>query len=191
MDAFERLVATFLEGEGFWVRSSYKVRLRASDKASIGRPSAPRWEIDLVAYKAGTNELRLVECKSYLDSGGVSIAAFDGSNAKFGARFKLFNDDALRRTVQKRLVRQLTMAGSCASRPRVTWCLAAGKIASERSRGALRELFQERGWLLMDEEWIADRLRAMADGAYENDVATMVAKLLLRAERKALAADEA
>jgi hypothetical protein len=189
MDAFEQLVATFLEGEGFWVRSSYKVRLRASEKARIGRPSAPRWEIDLVAYKAGTNELRLVECKSFLDSSGVSVAAFDGSNERFAKRFKLFNDDDLRRTVQRRLVRQLTVVGACAPRPRVTWCLAAGKIASERSREALGCLFAARGWLLMDEEWIATRLRAMAAGAYENDVATMVAKLLLRAERKAIQAD--
>ena len=113
------------------------------------------------------------------------MAAFDGSNERFARRFKLFNDDELRRTVQRRLVRQLTLAGSCASRPRRTWCLAAGKIASERSRQALRSHFEARSWLLMDEEWIALRLAAMASEAYENDVAIMVAKLLLRAERKA------
>lgn len=185
MDAFEQLVANFLEGEGFWVRSSYKVRLRASEKARIGRPSAPRWEIDLVAYKARTNELRLVECKSFLDSGGVGISAFDGSSPLFAKRFKLFNDEELRRTVRHRLVRQLVMAGSCAPRPRVTWCLAAGKIASGRSRELLHAHFEEKGWLLMDEEWIAARLRHLSVGGYENNVAAMVAKLLLRAERKA------
>ena len=184
MDAFERLIATFLEGDGFWVRSSYKVRLRPSDKARIGRPSAPRWEIDLVAYKAGTNELRLVECKSFLDSRGVSGAAFDGSNERFASRFKVFNDDELRRTVQRNLVRQLVLAGSCAPRPRVTWCLAAGKIASERSRHALKDLFESRRWMLMDEDWIAERLRTMATTGYENDVATMVVKLLLRVEQR-------
>jgi hypothetical protein len=189
MDAFEQLIATFLEAEGFWVRSSYKVRLRASEKLRIGRPSAPRWEVDLVAYKAGTNELRLVECKSFLDSGGVGITAFDGSNEAFANRFKLFNNEELRRTVRHRLVRQLVMAGSCAPRPRVTWCLATGKIAAGRSRKLLHAHFEERRWLLMDEDWIAERLRAMSEGSYENDVATMVAKLLLRAERKAVAAD--
>lgn len=185
MDAFEQLVATFLENEGFWVRSSYKVRLRASEKARIGRPSAPRWEIDLVAYKAGTNELRIVECKSFLDSTGVNISAFDGSSATFAKRFKLFNDEDLRRTVRHRVVRQLVMAGSCASRPRVTWCLAAGKIASGRSRELLHAHFEERGWLLLDEEWIAAQLAHMSSSGYENNIAVMVAKLLGRAERKA------
>lgn len=48
MDAFESVVATILEREGFWVRTSFKVRLTKDDKHAINRPSSPRWEIDVL-----------------------------------------------------------------------------------------------------------------------------------------------
>ena len=63
MDSFELVVASILEREGYWVRASYKVELTKEEKRSIGKPSAPRWEIDVLAYKASTNELLVVECK--------------------------------------------------------------------------------------------------------------------------------
>jgi len=59
MDSFEALIESLLEREGFWVRSSFKVNLTKADKRAISRPSCPRWEIDLVAYKSESNELRL------------------------------------------------------------------------------------------------------------------------------------
>jgi Holliday junction resolvase len=37
----------------------------------IGRPSSPRWDIDIIAYKGAINEVLVVECKSYLDSRSV------------------------------------------------------------------------------------------------------------------------
>jgi hypothetical protein len=92
MDAFESLIASLLEREGFWVRSGVKVELTKEEKRIIGRPSSPRWELDLVAYKGGINELRVVECKSYLDSRGVSIQAVDGSDDRYASRFKLFKE---------------------------------------------------------------------------------------------------
>jgi hypothetical protein len=49
MDSFESLVASILEREGFWVRSNFKVDLTKEEKRTIGRPSSPRWEIDLLA----------------------------------------------------------------------------------------------------------------------------------------------
>lgn len=183
MDAFERLVASLLERDGYWVRSSYRVILSKEEKREIGRPSAPRWELDLIAYKGATNELRMVECKSYLDSRGVSAAAFDGRNAQFAARFKLFTDDVLRRVVTQRLVAQLAMTGTIRPRPAVTLCLAAGRIASEGDRAALRTHFDRSGWLLWDDEWLGQELQHLSRGGYENDIASVVAKLLLRARR--------
>ena len=54
--------------EGLWVRTSVKVEITKEEKRLIGRPSSPRWEIDIVAYSGRDNLLYAVECKSYLDS---------------------------------------------------------------------------------------------------------------------------
>ena len=178
MDAFESLIKTFLEREGFWVRSSYKVNLTKQDKAAIGRPSCPRWEIDLIAYKAATNELRLVECKSYLDSLGVRFSDFNGTEP--ADRYKLFTDATLREVVTKRLIMELVECGSCLPKPHSFLCLAAGKVRNETDRQMLREHFEAKGWLLWDDEWIRTALTQMSKGSYENDVASVVAKLLLR-----------
>ena len=65
-------------------------------------PSSPHWELDIVGYSDRDNMLRVVECKSYLDSRGLALRAFDGSDAKFAERFKLFSDDTLRAVVFER-----------------------------------------------------------------------------------------
>ncbi|MFH1923025.1 MAG: hypothetical protein ABIP48_24440, partial [Planctomycetota bacterium] len=61
MDAFESVIASILDRQGFWTRTEVKVELTKQEKRDIGRPSSPRWEIDVVAYQPGTNELRVVE----------------------------------------------------------------------------------------------------------------------------------
>ena len=126
MDSFETLVGTLLEKDGFWVRTSVKVEITPEEKRKIGRPSSPRWELDLVAYKAKSNELLVVECKSFLDSPGVRARGLDGTDKKEGSRYKLFNDSVLRKTVLGRLVKQLVSSGACAPSPSVLLCLAAG-----------------------------------------------------------------
>jgi hypothetical protein len=184
MDAFELLVASILEREGFWVRSSFKVELTKEEKREIDRPSSPRWEIDLVAYKAGANELRIIECKSYLDSRGVAINAFDSSNEGFANRFKLFNDEKLRSVVISRLVTQLLEQNAILPNPKIILCLAAGKIASVADKEKLKAHFQSNDWELLDDEWLCKQLATIADGGYQNDVADVVAKLLLRTKNK-------
>jgi hypothetical protein len=57
MDAFESVVATILEREGFWVRTSIKVKLTKEDKHAICRPSSPRWKIEVLGYRPGDNLL--------------------------------------------------------------------------------------------------------------------------------------
>ncbi|TWT89758.1 hypothetical protein Mal64_01370 [Pseudobythopirellula maris] len=81
MDAFESLIATILMRDGFWVQTSLNVKLTKSEKVEIGRHSSPRWELDVVAYRPGDNVLRVVECKSYLDSSGVRLTAFDPTSS--------------------------------------------------------------------------------------------------------------
>lgn len=101
MDAFEELVGQVLWTEGFWVRTSVKVELTKEEKRQIGRPSSPRWELDVVGYRARDNVLRVVECKSYLDSRGVQIRDFDAPAEN--SRYKLFSDRVLRTVVLNRL----------------------------------------------------------------------------------------
>ena len=71
MDAFEDVVAGLLEREGYWIRRSFKVELTKAEKRRVDKASAPRWKIDLIAYKPSTSTILAVECKSFLNSMGV------------------------------------------------------------------------------------------------------------------------
>ncbi|MGF6428357.1 hypothetical protein [Bradyrhizobium elkanii] len=180
MDSFEEVVAEILWREGYWVRTSVKVELTKDEKRQISLPSSPRWELDVVAYKAAQNSLLVVECKSYLDSPGVKMHGFDGTNEKAAGRFKLFNKSNVREVVFNRLRTQLTESGSCIANPSVALCLACGRIASESDRQMIKAHFAEQGWQLWDEYWLRDRLKDMAAGGYENQISAVVSKLLLR-----------
>lgn len=180
MDAFEQLVSEILWMDGYWVRTSVKVDLTKPEKVLIGRPSSPRWELDIVAYRGRDNLLRVVECKSYLDSRGVALRAFDGSDAKFAERFKLFSDEQLRSVVFGRLREQFADSGACAPDATVKLCLACGRIATNADREGLHKHFAEKGWELWDETWLRQRLQAMSERGYENQVSAVVSKLLLR-----------
>ena len=180
MNAFENVVASLLERDGFWVRSCFKVDLSKEDKVEMGRPSSPRWEIDLIGYRARDNELRIVECKSYLDSRGVPLAAFDGTNLAYAKGYKLFSEPVTRSVVLRRLEVQLVELGAIHPNPHITLCLAAGRIASDVDRVGLHAIFKNAGWLLWDEDAIGKRLAQVAAAGYENDVTAIVAKLLLR-----------
>src|SRR4051812_12535218 len=90
MDSFEQVVGEILWREGYWVRTSVKVELSKEEKRAIDTPSSPRWELDVVAYRARDNHLKVVECKSYLDSPGVKFRGFDANNEREANRFKLF-----------------------------------------------------------------------------------------------------
>ena len=53
MDAFENVIASILQRRGYWTMTSVKVELTKAEKRAIGRPSAPRWELDIVPIAAG------------------------------------------------------------------------------------------------------------------------------------------
>jgi hypothetical protein len=177
MDAFESVVAMLLKRSGYWVDTCVKVELTKGEKRTIGRHSSPRWEIDVVAYRGSTNELLAVECKSFLDSNGVVFRKGTFDPAK---RYKLFVDHALRKVVLRRLVRQLQKTGACARSPKVSLCMAIGKIAPVSDDVGLRKHFRKYGWKLYDAKWIFDELQTASKCGYENDVAFVVSKLLLR-----------
>lgn len=64
--------------------------------------------------------------------------------------------------------------------PRVTLCLAAGRIATVTDKANLVATFEHNGWRLFDDEWVRDRLQATAEAGYHDDIAMVVAKILLR-----------
>ncbi len=177
MDAFESLISMLLRHDGYWTIPSFKVELTKVEKRRIRRFSSPRWEIDLIAYRGSTNEILAIECKSFLDSRGVLF-----QNGEFNPpkRYKMFTDSVLRRVVLKRLAKQLVKTGACAAGPRIKLCMAAGKIANGSDLVGMRNHFTAKRWMLYDEEWIRERLLTASKKGYENDVAFVVSKLLLR-----------
>jgi len=178
MDAFEALVALLLRRDGYWTKTSFKVNLTKEEKRHIGCPSSPRRELDVVAYKGSTNEILAVECKSYLNSRGVSYEHLVGHSPNQTNPYKLFNDAVLRKTVLKRLRRQVVKEGACAPKPKVQLCLAAGNIVSPADHERLRKHFSRHRWRLFDREWLVERIKSFGESAYENDIAIVVAKLL-------------
>ena len=180
MNAFESLVAGLLEREGFWVRSSFKVELTKAEKREIGRHSSPRWELDLIAYRARDNELRIVECKSLLDSSGVHSRDFNTTGGYNAKRYKLFNSRKLLGVVARRLKIQLIRTGACRPKPSVRLCLAAGHVTSDKELERMREFFSRKGWILLDPGWIKDRLTHMAGTGYDDNISAVVAKILTR-----------
>ena len=179
MDAFESLVCEILRWHGYWVHNAYKVELTPHDKRQIGKTSSPRWELDVVAYKGRTNEVIVMECKSYLDSAGVTYRGITDREHSTRKRYKLFNQEPIRRVVLTRLVSQMHDVGLVSEDPHVTLALAAGKIV-ERDRERLHHHFEERGWLLWDRDRLKRKLLEMTAGGYENSPVAVTLKLLLR-----------
>lgn len=180
MDAFEQVVSEILWMDGYWVRTSVKVDLTKEEKVLIGRPCSPRWELDIVGYCGRENVLLVMECKSYFDSRGVVLRAFDGSDSKSAERYKLFVDGRLREVVFGRLRKQLADSGACAPDATVKLGLACGRIATDKDREGLRKHFLDNDWDLWDEKRLHQRLKVMSERGYENQVSAVVAKLLLR-----------
>lgn len=180
MDAFEYIVSKVLQDEGYWTLMSYKVDLSKEDRRAINNPTMPRPEIDIVAYKPSTNELLIVECKSYLDSQGVGHKAFTVPNSPKAKLYKLFNRPELYQMVSKRLVQQMKREGRIATpAPKPILCLAAGKIYSDHQQ-SLQAHFDKMKWLLFTPEWVSERIKSMSDKGYENEVMTVVTKILQR-----------
>ena len=178
MDSFESIVKTIFENRGYWVKTSFKVNLSKEEKRKIGRPSSPRWELDVVAYKGGSGELLVIECKSYLDSPGVKSEGL--KSGKYKERYKLFNEKTLREVVFSRLLAQLRELGSCRKNTKIKLCLAAGKVATDKDRVEISEYFKEKGWEFYSDEWIKSELVNLSQSGYENEVAIVATKLLTR-----------
>ena len=174
MDAFESLIAGILRADGYWVEPSVRIDLSAADKRSLNNYSMPRPELDIVAYRPATNDLLAIECKSYFDSGGVHVRDLKGG--RNAARYKMFVDAALREMVLTRLVEQMQASGMVHGNPAPKLVLAYGH-ATTHNEALLREWFEQNGWFLLGPDTIKERVSAMADEPYDNQVASVVAKL--------------
>ena len=178
MDSFEAVIAAILQRRGYWTQTSVKVELTKEEKRAIDRHSSPRWELDVVGYRGASNELLIMECKSLLDSPRVPVSAFDASRPDKQKRYKLFFEETLRSVVFGRLEQQFVSAGFCQKQPTLTLGLAAGKVHG--SEEWLKLFFEKKGWRFFGPSYIRAELVALRDCGYENGVAAMVAKLLLR-----------
>jgi hypothetical protein len=180
VDAFEAVVARLFEVQGFWTRIGLKVELTKEQKRELKNPSMPRPEIDIVAFKPSTNELLVVECKSYMDSFGVRMDHFECGPDADSDKFKMLNRPTLREVVTRSLVSQLRAEGLLLKAdPTVRYFLVAGRIYSDHE-DRIRAHFKSNGWTLVGPAEIAEGVRKFADRGYENDLITIVAKILER-----------
>lgn len=180
MDAFEHIVSKVFQDQGYWTIIGYKVDLSKEDKRSLDNPSMPRPEIDVIAYRPAENELLMIECKSYLDSQGVDHRAFTEERHRYQGRYKMFTNEALFKLTSKRLVQQMKRDGLIKMpAPKPQLCLAAGKIYADH-QAKLEAHFDAMGWRLFTPEWIAQKIRNLAAKGYENEVMTVVTKILER-----------
>ena len=177
MEAFESLISMLLRHEGYWTIPGYKVKLTASDRNAIDRPSSPRWEIDLLAYRASTNTVIAIECKSFLDSRGV---LFRNGHFEREGRYKLFEEAKTREVVLARLKQQLCDDHLCASNPKMVLALAAGHFANSTDAADLRAVFKSKGWWIYGPDRVREKLLRASEEGYENDIAFVVSKLLVR-----------
>ena len=179
MDHFESIISTLLEAEGYWVRRSFKVNLTKEEKCKIGKPSIPRPEIDLLALHFSSNGILALEAKSFLDSPGVKLAQLQEEHEVPVGRYKLFTSQRYRSVVLSRLLQDLIAFNMANSDTKITLGLAAGKVYQGQSR-QIREFMNKKNWLFWSPEDIKHKVTALAERGYENDMAIIAAKILMR-----------
>jgi len=179
MDYFEGILATLLRADGYWVHPSYKVNLTTEDKRKIRKPSMPRPEIDLLAFKSSENRVIALEAKSYFDSGGVPLSQLQEEHDVPEGRYKLFTSERYRKIVFEKLLEQLTAAGMASSSTQIKLGLAAGNVYGNQS-DQISAFMQAKGWLFFSPENIKEKVEDLARMGYENDPAIITAKILQR-----------
>lgn len=179
MDYFESIIKRLLEEEGYWVRQSFRVNLSKEEKRLVGKPSIPRPEIDLVAYKPSSNVVLAIEAKSYLDSYGVRYKELDVEHEIPKGRYKLFTCTNYREIVFNRLKDELVSDGMIEIDVSVQLGLAAGNVYQNRSN-EIRNLLLSKNMQFWSPKDIKNKLSAFSNLKYENDPVIITAKLLLR-----------
>lgn len=179
MDYFESIIKTLLEEDGYWTRQSFKVNVTKEEKRLIGKPTIPRPEIDLIAFKPQTNELLAVEVKSYLDSSGVHLSCLQERHEIPNGRYKLFTCANYRAIVFERLIIDLKESGLIKAPMKVRLGLAAGNTHGNSELEIKEYLNNEKFWFWGPSD-IKFRIEALAKKGYENDPIVIAAKVLIR-----------
>jgi hypothetical protein len=180
MEYFEGIIKTLLEHEGYWVRQSFKVNLTKQEKRAIGKPSIPRPEIDLLAFKQKENLVLALEAKSYLDSPGVGIEELKEEHKVPEGRYKLFTCSNYRKIVLFRLKRYLIKIGMADANTKIKLGLVVGNIKSNSHTEKIRALFTSKKWTFWDPEDVKKKIEKLVEKSYENDPAIITAKILMR-----------
>jgi hypothetical protein len=184
MELFEGIIKTLLEHEGYWVRQSFKVNVTKEEKRAIGKHSIPRPEIDLLAFKPGTNEVLVIEAKSYFDSPGVRLKELLESFDIPNGRYKLFTCENYRDIVFSRLHQDLLEQGLVNESCSYKLGLVAGNVYQNKSLD-IDEYFQANDWFFWSPEMVKDKVNNLASMGYENNTATLTAKILMRGSEHA------
>lgn len=179
MDNFEALIRLLLERENHWTRQSQKVELSNEVKRSLGKPSMPRVEIDVIAFNPGRDEILAVEVKSYMDSLGVQAKQLIAEYDQPTGLYKVFTCKSYRSHIEEALLADFQKFGLATSRTKVKWGLAAGKIKKGDAPRIVQH-FKANNWELWTPDRIASMARALANIGYENDPFVILSKLLVR-----------
>jgi hypothetical protein len=179
MDHFEGIIKTLLEHEGYWVRCSFKVNLTKEEKRLIGKPSIPRPEIDLLAFKPETNLILALEAKSYFDSFGVKFEELKQSHSIPEGRYKLFTCKNYRDIVLSRLKLDLQAIGMANEKTNIKLGLVAGNVYQSKSTD-IQSFFGINDWLFWSPETVKEKVISLASKGYENEPAIITAKILMR-----------
>lgn len=179
MELFEGIIKTLLEHEGYWVRQSFKVNLTKEEKRSIGKHSIPRPEIDLLAFKPGTNSMIVLEAKSYFDSPGVKVSELLEHHEIPEGRYKLFTCENYRNIVFSRLKKDLVHFGLAESDINLQLGLVAGNVYQNKSDD-IAEYFDSNEWFFWSPETVKHKVNSLAELGYENNTSIITAKILMR-----------
>ena len=179
MDYFEAIVKTLLEDSGFWARQSVKVNVTKKEKQEIGKPTIPRPEIDLIAYKPESKEILAIEVKSFLDSSGVHLTCLQENHDIPEGIYKLFTCSNYRKIVFDRLNKDLLESGLIASPHKIRLGLAAGNVHKNLEL-EIKEYLEAKDMFFWGPSEIKKRIQNLAKKGYENDPTVIAAKVLLR-----------
>ncbi len=179
MEYFENIVLKILECEGKWVRQNVKVDLTSHEKKMIGKPTAPRPDIDIVTYILSTNTIELWEVKSYIDSVGVQFRDIQIKPGVQEGRYKLLTSKKYQTVLANRLTADWIKQGLIKKKPKVKFGLATGKIRNG-DEDKIRKYCDKQKWRLLTPSDIKDGLEKLASTSYENDPYTIAAKIIFR-----------
>jgi len=177
MDAFESIVAIYLDSLGYWVKQSVKVDIGIEGKRKIGTHSMPTPEIDLVAFNSTKNELILIEVKSFLDSGGVEFGGLSGGSEKTRKRYRLLNDPTFQKVITQKLLESFVKSKFINNSTTVKYALAAGKVY-EKDYEKVKKHLKMKGYCFYCPSGIENTILNLKGSVYLNDSVTMTVKLL-------------